>query len=201
MDDADDPTPEAARRALDRAIEERPGEVIAFVERLDQANSVLDGSRRPTDRSRRRPRRTPAEELFDGFADTTAALFGAGTGAENPAALAALATAVGTNAGDMERALRKLARLERDGTLRDLAEAGETLRQFEAELGEETADLFEDPEVAGEVGRMLRAFKTAEAVPAERLGLFGLARELRDEEVQRGMGYLVALARELGREG
>jgi hypothetical protein len=198
----DDPTPEDARRALDRAIEERPAEVVAFVERLDRANDVLDGTRRSrsTDRERR-PRRTPAEELLDGFADTTAALFGAGTGTENPAALATLATAVGTNAGDMERALRKLAALERDGTLRDLAEAGETLRQFEAELGEETADLLEDPTTAGEVGRMLRALQAAEDAPENRLGVLGLARELRDEEVQRGMGYLVALARELGREG
>lgn len=198
MTDADDPTPEDARRALDRAIEERPGEVIEFVERLDRANDVLDGSRRP--RNRDRPRRTPAEEFFDGFAETTSALFGAGTGAENPAALAALATAVGANAGDMERALRKLAALERNGTLRDLAEAGETLRQFEAELGEETADLFEDPAVAGEVGRMLRALQAAEDAPENRLSVLGFARELRDEEVQRGMGYLVALARELGRE-
>ncbi|MFC7229132.1 DUF1641 domain-containing protein [Salinirubellus salinus] len=199
MDDADDPTPEDARRALDRAIEERPAEVVAFVERLDRANDVLDGTRRSTDRERR-PRRTPAEELLDGFAETTSALFGAGTGTENPAALATLATAVGTNAGDMERALRKLAALERDGTLRDLAEAGETLRQFETELGEETADLLEDPTTAGEVGRMLRALEAAEAAPETRLGLVGFARELRDEEVQRGMGYLVALARELGRE-
>ena len=196
----DAPTPADARAALDRVIEERPGEVIAFVERLDRANDVLDGSRRSADRERRRPRRTPAEEFFDGFAETTSALFGAGTGAENPAALAALATAVGTNAGDMERALRKLAALERNGTLRDLAEAGETLRQFEAELGEETADLFEDPAVAGEVGRMLRALQAAEEAPENRLSVLGFARELRDEEVQRGMGYLVALARELGRE-
>jgi uncharacterized protein YjgD (DUF1641 family) len=193
MTDADDPTPEAARRALDRAIEERPGEVIEFVERLEGANDLLD---RPP---RSRPRRTPTEELFDGFADTTAALFGA-SGTENTAALAALAAAVGTNAGDMEQALRKLAALERDGTLRDLAEAGETLREFEAELGETTADLFEDPRVAGEVGRLLRALKAAEEAPEERLGPLALVRELRDEEVQRGMGYLVALARELGRE-
>lgn len=199
MTDADDPTPEDARRALDRAIEERPGEVIALVENLDRAAAALD---RESDRRRRRdrPRRTPAEEFFDGFAETTSALFGTGTGAENPAALAALATAVGTNAGDMERALRKLAALERNGTLRDLAEAGETLRQFEAELGEETADLFEDPAVAGEVGRVLRALQAAEEAPENRLSVLGFARELRDEEVQRGMGYLVALARELGRE-
>ena len=198
MDDADDPTPEDARRALDRAIEERPGEVIDFVENLGRANDALEGSRRS--RSRDRPRRTPAEEFFDGFAETTSALFGAGTGAENPAALATLATAVGTNAGDMERALRKLAALERNGTLRDLAEAGETLRQFEAELGEETADLFEDPAVAGAGGRMLRALQAADEAPENRLSVLGFARELRDEEVQRGMGYLVALARELGRE-
>lgn len=199
MTDADDPTPEDARRALDRAIEERPGEVIDFVENLGRANDALDGARRSTRRDR--PRRTPAEEFFGGFAETTSALFGAGTGAENPAALATLATAVGTNAGDMERALRKLAALERNGTLRDLAEAGETLRQFEAELGEETADLLEDPAAAGEVGRMLRALQAAEEAPENRLSVLGFARELRDEEVQRGMGYLVALARELGREG
>lgn len=198
MTDADDPTPEDARRALDRAIEERPGEVIEFVENLGRANDALEGSRRARRRDRHRP--TPAEEFFDGFAETTTALFGAGTGAENPAALAALATAVGTNAGDMERALRKLASLERNGTFRDLAEAGETLRQFEAELGEETAELFEDPVVAGEVGRMLRALQAAEDAPENRLSVLGFARELRNEEVQRGMGYLVALARELGRE-
>lgn len=169
MTDADDSTPEDARRALDRATEERPDEVIESVERLQGANDLLD---RP---ARSRPRRTPTEEPIDGFADTTAALFGA-IGTENTAAL------------------------ERNGTLRDLAEAGETLREFEAELGETTADLFEAPRVTGEVGRVLRALKAAEAALEERLSPLAFVRELRDEEVQRGLGYLVALARELGRE-
>lgn len=188
-DDRRGATPEDARAALDRAIEERPGAVIDFVERLDRANAVLDTTSLATS--------AIDDDLVSGLAETSSMLFGGNSdSAGSPATLAA---AVGANAADLERALRTLARLERDGTLDELAAAGETLRQVEAVVDEETVDLASDPAVAADVRRLLRAVSAADEHDAD-LGTLGIARSLRDEEVQQGLSYLVALARSLGEQ-
>lgn len=200
MDDGDDgPTPGEARAALDRAIEERPGEVVAFLDRIERANDLLDAGG-GAETSRRGDARPPAD-IFSQLTEATSTLFGAGVDGEPaPGSLAALAATVGTNTADLERALRTLARLERDGTLAELAAAGETLRTLEAAVGGDALDLASDADRIERVGALVRAVDASGESADERLGLLGLARELRDEEVQRGMARLVALARELGRE-
>jgi hypothetical protein len=53
----DDPTPADARAALDRAIGARPGNVVAFLDRLNEANDLLDDPHRHRARRRLRYRR------------------------------------------------------------------------------------------------------------------------------------------------
>lgn len=185
-DDRRRATPEEARAALDRAIEERPGEVLDFVERLDRANAVLDTTSLATS--------AIDDDLVAGLAETSSMLLGGTSGASgSPATLAA---AVGANAGDLERALRKLSRLERNGTLDELADAGETLRRVEDALDDDAVELASDPEVVADVGRLLRAVERAG--DADDVGTLGALRALRDEEVQRGLAFLIGLARALG---
>lgn len=187
-DDRRGATPEEARAALDRAIEERPGAVIDFVERLDRANAVLDTTSLATSAF--------DDNLVDGLAATGSALFEtSGDAAGSPATLT---TAIGANAADLERALRTLSRLERDGTLDELAAAVETLRQIDETVDVETIELASDPEVAADVGHLLQAIETAG--DDEHLGILGVLRALRDDEAQEGLSYLVALARSLGEQ-
>lgn len=188
-DDRREATPEEARAALDRAIEENPGAVVDFVERLDRANAVLDTASLATS--------TIDDTLVDGLAETGAALFGGRD--DTTGSPATLATAVGANAADLERALRTLSRLERDGTLDELAAAGETLRQVEDAVDYETVELASDPAVAADVRHLLCAIDTAEE-HGEELSTLGVLRSLRDDEVQQGLSYLVALARALGEQ-
>ncbi|WP_255151286.1 DUF1641 domain-containing protein [Halorarius halobius] len=186
-DDRRRATPEEARAALDRAIEERPGEVLDFVERLERANAVLDTTSLATS--------ALDDDLVSGLAETSSMLLGGGSdGNGSPATLAA---AVGANAADLERALRKLSRLERNGTLDELAAAGETLRKVEDAVDDDAVELASDPEVAADVARLLRAVETAGDADDE-LGTLATLRALRDEETQRGLAFLVALARALG---
>jgi uncharacterized protein YjgD (DUF1641 family) len=188
-DDRRGATPEEARAALDRAIEEQPDAVIDFVERLDRANAVLDTTSLAT---------SAIDDTFvNGLAQTGSALFGGG--GDTAGSPATLATAIGANAADLERALRTLSRLERDGTLDELAVAGETLRQVEEAIDPETVDLASDPAVAADVGHLLWAIEAADERETE-LGTLGVLRSLRDEEVQRGLSYLVALARSIGEQ-
>lgn len=180
-------TPDEARAALDRAIEERPGEVLDFVDRLERANAVLDTTSLATS--------ALDDDLVSGLAETSSMLLGGGSDATgSPATLAA---AVGANAADLERALRKLSRLERNGTLDELAAAGETLRKVEDAIDDDAVELASDPEVAADVGRLLRAVETAGDAD-DQLGTLATLRALRDEETQRGLAFLVALARALG---
>lgn len=186
-DDRRGASPEEARAALDRAIEEKPGAVIDFVERLDRANAVLDTTSLATS--------AIDDTLVNGLAETGSALFGGG--GDTAGSPATLATAIGANAADLERALRTLSRLERDGTLDELAAAGETLREVEELVDDDVVALASDPAVAGDVTRLLRAVEAAGDEERRTLGLLGA---LRDEEVQRGLSYLVALARSLGEQ-
>jgi uncharacterized protein YjgD (DUF1641 family) len=188
-DDRRGATPEEARAALDRAIEEKPDAVIDFVERLDRANAVLDTTSLATS--------ALDDTLVNGLAQTGSALFG-GSG-DPTGSPATLATAIGANAADLERALRTLSRLERDGTLDELAAAGETLRQVEDAIDPATVDLASDPAVAADVGHLLRAIEAADESDVE-VGTLQLLRSLRDEEVKRGLAYLISLSRSLGEQ-
>ena len=193
------------RSALEAAIEENPEAVARFVERLDAVNELLDvlslGENALDDEMVRELSATGATlaESADGIAtDETVAL----------------AAAVGENGDELREALETLTELQRSGALDELAELAhvgslataalddEMVRSLAgtgAALGE-VAQTAADDDARDGIETLLRSLGEAEQEPPKRVGAFGLARGLRDPDVQHGMGYLLALAGAVGRE-
>lgn len=194
---------EAAREALEEAIAENPEEVVAFVERLGLVNDLLDTTSLAT--------AALDDRMVQELSSTSSLLLESADGLATPET-ARLAGSVGENAADLEAALETLVRLQRAGTLDELAQLADgltlataalddemvqTLARTGSRLGE-VVDTAAEPETARGIERALRAVGEAEASEPAPLGAVGLVRALRDEEVRRGMGFLVALARGLG---
>ncbi|WP_144797255.1 DUF1641 domain-containing protein [Halorubrum depositum] len=195
----------AERSDLEAAIEENPEAVAEFVERLDAVNELLDvlslGENALDDEMVRELSATGATlaESADGIAtDETVAL----------------AETVGENGGELREALETLVVLQRSGTLDELAEIAEvgslataalddemvaSLAGTGAALGE-VAQTAADDDTSDGVETLLTSLGEAEREPPERVGPVGLVRELRDPDVQHGLGYLLALAGALGRK-
>ncbi|SEO57949.1 Uncharacterized conserved protein YjgD, DUF1641 family [Halogranum amylolyticum] len=190
--------------ALAEAIAENPHEVARFLERLNLVNEFLDA----------------ADVAVSGLDDDMVAEL-AGTSTTLALAANGLATSetvelgetVGENADDLSAAIETLVGLQRDGTLDDLAALGDLVSLGSAALDDEMvtslahtggrlgelADTAADDDTARGVGTLLTAVGAANATDAEQVGPVGIVRALRDPEVQTGMGFVVALARELGR--
>jgi uncharacterized protein YjgD (DUF1641 family) len=79
-----------------------------------------------------------------------------------------------------------------DDMVRSVASTG-------SRLGE-VADTAADEEVARSLESLLAAVGEAGSEDPESVGIVGLLRALRDPEVKAGLGFLVAVARALGRE-
>lgn len=198
------PFKEEVPDALTAAIAENPSEVARFLERLGLVNEFLDA----------------ADVVVSGLDDDMVAEL-AGTSTTLALAANGLATsetiglgeAVGENAEDLSAAVETLVRLQRDGTLNDVAAFGDLVSLGSAALNDEMvtslahtggrlgelADVAADDETAHGLQTMLEAVGAANAAEVDRVGPIGLVRSLRDPEVQTGMGFLVSLARELGR--
>jgi len=202
--DADEPSTEAAtREALETAVAEHPEEVVAFVERLGLVNELLDTTALAT--------AALDDEMVVRLAGTSSLLAESADGLATPGT-ARLAASVGENADDLEHALETLLRLERAGTLAELAELADAVTLLTAALDDEMvvrlartgcslgemADTAAEPETARGIQRLLAAVGEAGGEPPEEVGAVGLVRALRDPEVRRGMGFLLALARGLG---
>ena len=125
-----------------------------------------------------------------------------------------LDAATGEHAAELAEAVETLARLQRSGTLDDLAALAdvaalgsramddEMVTQLAAtgtSLGE-VADTAADEDVARTVESLLEAVGDAGAEPAEPVGAIGLVRAMRDPEVKAGMGFLLSLAKAMGRQ-
>lgn len=193
------------RSDLEAAIERNPEAVAAFVERLDAVNELLDvlslGENALDDGMVRELSATGSTlaESADGIAtDETVAL----------------AETVGENGDELREALDTMITLQRSGTLDELAEIAEvgslataalddemvaSLAGTGAALGE-VAQTAADDDTRDGVETLLRSLGEAEREPPERVGPVGLVRELRDPDVQHGLGYLLAIAGALGRE-
>jgi uncharacterized protein YjgD (DUF1641 family) len=186
------------------AIEDNPEAVAAFVERLDAVNGLLD-----------------VLALGEEALDDEMAVSLAGTGAtlaESADELAtdetvALAGSVGDNGGDLAEALETLAALQRTGTLDDLVELADvvslasnavddemavSLARTGASVGE-LADTAAEDDTRQGLQTLLSAVGDAERDDVEPVGLVGTVRAARDPEVKAGLGYLLTLARALGR--
>jgi len=190
--------------ALEAAIAENPEAVADFVRRLDAVNELLDvvalGEGALTD------------DMVVELANTGSTL------AESADEIAteetvALAGTVGANGEELADAMETIVELQRSGALDDLAElAGvaslataalddEMVRSLAAtgsSLGE-VADSAAEPATRDGIETLLASVGEAEQQPADAVGAIGLLRATRDPEVQHGLGYVLALARALGR--
>lgn len=190
---------------LVEAVTENPEAVARLLDRLDLVNGLLDAATVAT--------AGLDDDMVTSLAERGSHLGMAAGNAATPA-VADLGESVGENADDLAGALETLARLEREGTLDTLAGLADVVALAEGALDDDmvtdmaatgatlggVAATAGDEEVAAGLENVLRAVGEAETAGHERVGTFGLLRAMRDPEVKAGMGYLVALARAIGRE-
>jgi len=119
---------------------------------------------------------------------------------------------VSENPEAIAESLETLVRLQETGTLDDLVGVADALALLSAAMDDEmvttlastgarlgeVADTAADEDVARGLESTLAAVGEATEAEPERLGIVGLARAMRDPQVQTGMGFLVAVARALG---
>lgn len=208
-DAADDEAAEPASSELPpevrEAIADNPEEVARLLGNLEEANDLLDIAALATS--------AMDDEMVTTLSESGSNLAAAADGMATPEA-AQLGEAAGENASELADALESLARLQRTGTLDDVVAMADlvslmsgalddemvmTLAETGTRLGE-LADTAADDDVVVGLDAMLQAVGEASDQPAQAPGVVGLLNSLRDPEVQRGMGFLLAIARALGRE-
>lgn len=115
----------------------------------------------------------------------------------------AVTTAIEDNPEEVARLLRRLGQVNDLLDTLDLATAAlddemvRTLARTSASLGE-VADAAADPDTVQGIETTLDALGEASATEPGRVGTIGMLRALRDPDVQRGMGFLLAIARATG---
>ncbi|WP_152039385.1 DUF1641 domain-containing protein [Salinigranum salinum] len=195
----------SAYDSLEAAIAENPDAVAAFVRHLDAVNELLDVVALGTS--------ALEDDMVAELAGTAATLAEAGDGLATDETVR-LATLVGENGDELADALETLVTFQRAGTLDELVGLADALTLLTAALEDdmvaelartgsrlgEVADEAADPEAVRGLTRLVRAVGDAETVEHDRVGAVGLLRATRDPEVQAGLGYLLALARAVGRQ-
>ncbi|MFC4541331.1 DUF1641 domain-containing protein [Halosolutus amylolyticus] len=195
---------EAEEPTLEELVAENPDEVARFLERIDVVNDLLDTADLAT--------AAMDDRMVQELSGTATNLAGAADGLATDE-VARLGEATGENADDLAEAIETLAQLQRSGTLDDLvaladvAALGSSAMDDEmvtklaatgTSLGE-VADTAADDDVARTLETVLEAVGDASAEPTEPLGVRGLMRALRDLDVRRGLGFAIAVARNLGK--
>lgn len=187
------------------AVAERPAEVARFLGNLEQVNDLLDGAALGT--------AAMDDEMVQTLARTGTNLGSAADGLATPET-ARLGEATGENATELAEAIETLAELQRSGTLDDVLALADTLSLATAALDDEMvtnlaatgsrlgeiADTASDEEVAQSLESVLAALGEAGDQPPASPGVLGLARAMRDPEVKAGLGFLLAVAKALGRD-
>jgi uncharacterized protein YjgD (DUF1641 family) len=191
---------------LQAAIEENPEAVARFLERLDVVNELIDVLELGTD--------ALDDEMVAELSGTAATLAESADGMATEETVK-LAESVGQNGGDLAEAMEAIVELQRTGTLDELTAMADvislgadalddemvvTLARTGSTLGE-VADTAADEDTARGIATLLRAVGEASDpdVPPEQVGAWGMMKAMRDPEVKTGLGYLIALARGLGR--
>ncbi|MEF8799653.1 MAG: DUF1641 domain-containing protein [Halolamina sp.] len=193
-----------AEGELAAAIAENPDAVADLVRRLDAVNELLDvlalGEGALTD------------EMVRELSGTSSTL------AESADAMATeetvgIAGTIGTNGAALDDALESLVTLQQSGTLDELMELAGVLSLLTAALDDEmvrslaatgsslgeVAESAADENTRDGIQTTLTALGEADGEPPERVGPVGLLKASREPEVQHGLGYLVAVARAIGR--
>ncbi|WP_092562185.1 DUF1641 domain-containing protein [Halorubrum sp. SD626R] len=195
---------ELDRADLESIVAENPEAVAAFVERLDAVTEFLDvvalGESALTD------------EMVVELAGTASTLAESADGLATDETVA-LAEAVGANGDELRDALETLVELQRSGALADLAEVAQvgslasdalddemvrSLAKTGSALGE-VADTAAGDDVRDGATTLLEGVGAAERSDPDRVGALGLARSVRDPEVQYGLGYVIAISKAIGR--
>jgi uncharacterized protein YjgD (DUF1641 family) len=205
MSDAPAQQPELDAETLEAAIAENPEAVAAFVDRLDAVNELLDVLALGTE--------ALDDEMVAELSSTGATL------AESADSLATdetarLAAAVGNNGDDLTAALETLVELQRTGTLDELVALADTASLATNAMDDEmVVSLARTGASLGEVADVASAADTARGLRTllgavgdathddeiEPLGPLGLLRSLWNGDVRVGLGYGVAVLRNLGR--
>jgi len=189
---------------LATAIEDNPEAVAAFVERLDAVNELIEVLELGTD--------ALDDDMARSLAGTAATLGESADSLATPETVS-LAESVGENGESLGEALETLAALEEQGTLDDLVELAEVVSLVRDALDDdmarslagtggslgELADSAAEEDTRDGLTTVLGAVGDAEREEVSPVGPVGVVRASRDEEVQAGLGYLVVLARALGR--
>ncbi|MEZ3162594.1 DUF1641 domain-containing protein [Halorubrum sp. RMP-47] len=193
------------RDDLKAVVAENPEAVAAFVDRLDAVNELLDvvalGEGALTD------------EMAVELAGTASTLAESADGIATDETVR-LAASVGENGDELREAMETLVELQRSGTLDELAELGgvgslaaaalddEMVRSLAAtgsSLGE-VADTAANDDTREGLTTLLQGVGAAQRSDPQPVGAVGLARSVRDPEVKHGLGYLLAVAKAIGRE-
>ncbi|WP_136592288.1 DUF1641 domain-containing protein [Salinigranum halophilum] len=191
--------------SLEAAIAENPDAVAAFVRRLDAVNELLDVVALGTS--------ALEDDMVAELAGTAATLAEAGDGLATDETVR-LAALVGENGDELAASLETLVELQRAGTLDELVGLVDAVSLLTAALEDdmvtelartgsrlgEVADEAADPDAVRGLTRLVRAVSDAETTGSEPVGPVGLVKSTRDPEVQAGLGYLLALARAVGRQ-
>ncbi|WP_435365379.1 DUF1641 domain-containing protein [Haloarchaeobius sp. DYHT-AS-18] len=190
---------------LAEAIEQNPEAVAEFVSRLDAVNELLDVLELGTS--------AMDDEMVMRLAKTGSTLAESADAVATPETVR-LAEAVGRDGDDLAAAVETISELQRNGTLDDLAALADLLALMNGAVDDdmvmrlartgsslgELADTAAEPDTVRGLERMLHAVGDANAKESEPVGVIGLAKATRDPEVKEGLGYLLALAKALGRE-
>ncbi|TYL37995.1 hypothetical protein CV102_14870 [Natronococcus pandeyae] len=199
---ADAVDPEAPN--LEELVAENPDEVARFLERLGVVNDLLDTADLAT---------AAMDDRMVQELSGTATNLGAAADGLATEEVAQLGEATGENADELAEALETLARLQRSGTLDDLAALADIaalasnamddemvtdLAATGTSLGE-LADTAADDDVARTLESLLEAVGEAGSEPAEPVRVIDLVKSLRDPDVKAGLGFFVALAKAVGR--
>ena len=188
---------------LESYVAENPEEVARLLDRLDVVNELLDVGAIAT--------AAMDDEMVESVTETSANLAMAADGMATEDAVQ-LGEAVGENAEDVADGLETVARLQRTGTLDDLAQLAELASLGTSAMDDEmvesitatggrlaeVADTAADDDVAGGLENLLAAVGEADTDEPNRVGAVGLVKAIRDPEVQAGLGVLVSVAKALG---
>lgn len=192
------------RDDLESIVAENPEAVAAFVDRLDAVNELLDvvslGESALTD------------EMVVELAGTASTLAESADGLATDETVA-LAETVGSNGDELREAMETLTELQRSGALDELAELAQVGSLATAALDDEmvrslagtgsalgeVADTAADDDTRDGLKTMLEGVGAAHRSDPEPVGALGLARSVRDPEVQYGLGYVIAISKAIGR--
>ncbi len=194
------------RKELEKAIEENPEEVAKFIERIGLINEFLDTTALA--------KSALDDEMVKELTKNSEFLMESIDGLSSPETTR-LSEEIGQNAEELNKILKKIVYLEKNGSLDNLIEIADTvsllteamddemvksLSKLESSLGE-LANTTSDTDITKSLKIILESIGETNEIekPPEKIGMFGLLKALRDPKVQRGLGFLILITKLIGK--